>query len=116
MPSDNTAGVETIDALALLALPSLDKLTDEQTKGRACVRDGVPLLPGQPVDLGERMSELSGSSSPMRWFPRACRTCVHGLAYSTLLDHAPSCEQCVDNAAGCETGAALHRLMREYRR
>lgn len=104
------------DALALLQVPGLDRLVERQVHGTACVWDGVPLTVGTGVDLGERMSPQEGTASPMRWFPRACRPCVHTAAYRALLDHAPSCEQCVDDAAGCEIAVALRRLMREYRR
>lgn len=104
-----------VEAMALLQLPDLDGLSDQQTRGTACAFDGIALTP-EAVDLGERLSPLSGSTSPMRWFPRACRRCVHDAAYRALFDHAPLCEQCVDNAAGCDTAVALRRLMREYRR
>lgn len=116
MPSDNANGADTIDAIALLTLPDLDGLTDRQVRGTTCVWDSALLRADTAVDLGERMTEVSGTSSPMRWFPRACRRCVHTAAYSTLMNHAPSCEQCVDDAAGCDLAVALRRLMREYRR
>jgi len=114
MPSDNANGADTIDAFALLPLPSLDTLTDQQVRGTACVWDGIPLANGVAVDLESR--EATRAGQPFSWFPRGCRKCVHDQAYRTLLDHAPSCEQCVDDAAQCGVGLALRRLMREYRR
>jgi hypothetical protein len=105
----------SIDALALLVLPPLDGLTDAQTRGRTCVRDGVPLTAATVVDLGERMSPLKSTGTDMRWYPRVCRTCIPALALETLHAHAPECEQCVDDASHCEIGVALRRLMREYR-
>lgn len=114
---EDASTTQTVDALALLALPGLDGLTDEQARGAVCVWGSKepPLTGGMAVDLGERMSPLDGTTSPMRWFPRACHVCVHDAAHKVLMDHAPSCEQCVDNAAECPTGRALLRLMREHR-
>jgi hypothetical protein len=112
----NYSGTSTIGGLALLKLPPLDKLTDAQTRGVDCVQDGVTLTSATAVNLGERLSSLDGTDAPMRWFPRACRTCILTLAMRSLHDHAPRCEQCVDDAARCETGLGLRRLMREYRR
>ena len=109
--SEPLAGV----ALSELALPALDELAEQQVRGTACVWNARhPLTNGTAVDLGPRQAARAGQ--PLTWFPRACRPCVHDQAYSVLLDHAPSCEQCVDNAAECPIGRALRRLMREYRR
>lgn len=105
----------TIDALAILALPDLAALTDAQVRGKACVWDAAALTTVMAVDLGERMSPLAATGTDMRWFPRACRSCVPTLALSTLYGHAPMCEQCVDDAGSCDTGMALRRLEREYR-
>lgn len=106
---------DTVRAIALLPLPDLNTRTDDQTRGKTCVWDGIPLTSETTVDLGERLSPLNGSTSPMRWFPRACRSCVQRAALRALHDHAPLCEQCVDDASGCDTGMELRRLMREYR-
>lgn len=111
MPSEHAS---TIDVLALLILPGLDTLTEQQVRGTACVWDGVPLTNGVAVDLGPR--EASRAGQPFSWFPRACRKCTHDRAFAALHEHAPTCEQCVDDAGRCETGRALQRLMREYRR
>lgn len=103
------------ERLASLALPALDELNEQQVRGTACVWNARhPLTNGTAVDLGPRQAARAGQ--PLTWFPRACRKCTHDHVYSVLLDHAPSCEQCVDNAAECPTGRALLRLMREYRR
>jgi hypothetical protein len=112
-----TKAQSTSDALALLTLPALDGLTDEQARGAVCVWDATeqPLTGDVAVYLGERMSPLEGTASPMRWFPRACRHHVRDAAHKVLMDHAPRCEQCVENAADCDTGRALLRLMRDHR-
>ena len=109
---------DTQQALALLPLPDLDGLTDAQTRGTTCVwcpPDSPPLTAETAVELGEHLSALSGSSSPMRWFPRACHKCANPAALKALHDHAPGCEQCVDNAALCAVFRTLPRLMRETR-
>ena len=114
MGTDETASATTIDALALLELPDLEGLSEAQVRGAECIWCSGTLTADTAVDLGERKHRrLDGRYST---FPRADRRCVHDAAYSVLLDHAPSCEQCVDNAAECPTGRALRRLMREYRR
>ena len=105
----------TIDALAILALPDLDALTDAQTRGKTCVWDAAALTTSTAVDLGERMSPLAATGRDMRWFPRACRSCVPTIAHHTLYGHAPLCEQCVDDAGSCDIGVALRRVAREYR-
>jgi hypothetical protein len=117
MGSDTTRGTTTVDALAQLTLPELNGLSDAQTRGAACVWccDDTPLTAVSAVDLGEHISPLDGREPGMRWFPRAHRRCVQTAALAVLHDHAPLCEQCVDNASDCETGMTLRRLMREYR-
>jgi hypothetical protein len=111
MPPE-TASTPT-NLLALLPLPSLDGLSQEQVRGAACIWCADPLDTATAVDLGERRHKrLDGRYST---FPRACRGCVHTEAYRTILNHGGSCEQCVDNLDSCETGVSLRRLMREYR-
>ena len=108
----------TQQALALLRLPGLDGLTDEQTRGATCVwcpADSPPLTAETAVDLGEHMSPLSGSTSPMRWFPRGCHVCTHHYEFAALHDHAPLCQECVDNVDECPEGVGLRRLMRDTR-
>jgi hypothetical protein len=108
----------TAEALALLVLPALDGLTDEQVRGAVCVwdRNERPLSAETAVDVGERMDKLPGTSSSMRWFPRACQPHTEQAALRALHEHAPMCEPCVDNAAECETGRALNRLRRDAQR
>jgi len=107
----------TVDMLALLTLPDLNGLKDEQTRGATCIwcTDDTRLTAEAAVDLGEHISPLDGRSPGMRWYPRAHRRCVQTTALAALHDHAPLCEQCVDDASACKTGLTLRRLMREYR-
>ncbi|MEV7286336.1 hypothetical protein AB0O01_17470 [Streptomyces sp. NPDC093252] len=109
-----TAPVRDIltEALSLLVLPSLPVLSDEQVRGEVCVWNPAEarLSAETAVDLGER------KDGGRRWFPRACRTHTGLTAYRALLDHAPTCEQCVDNHTGCPIGRPLARLTRLYHR
>lgn len=106
----------TQHALALLDVPELDDLTDDQTKGRTCIWCHEE-LDAADVDLGERMSPLSGSTSPMRWFPRADSACVYVHAMRALHNHAPGCQPCAKSATmdDCPSGRGLRRLMRDHR-
>jgi hypothetical protein len=99
------------EALELLPLPDPEGLTEQQLAGRACAWDGVPLLAETAVDLGARQAP-DGS----RCFPQGCSRCAGERAHRALFEHAPMCEQCVDEAGRCETGRALYRLIREGRR
>ena len=113
--SETSPGVSTpIDVLALLELPNLEALSEEQVRGAVCIWRGEPLTADTAVDLGERRHRrLDGRYST---FPRACHRCAHEAAYKALISHTMKCEQCVDNSADCPTGRALLRLMREHRR
>lgn|GEM_PF-3223217 len=106
------------DTLALLAVPALDTLTDDQTRGAVCVWDRHEdrLTAETAIGLGEHMGELADATSDMRWFPRACRHHTGQAALRALHEHAPMCEPCVDNAANCETGRALRRIIRDAHR
>ncbi|MFD4264014.1 hypothetical protein ACFWR9_42025 [Streptomyces sp. NPDC058534] len=106
------------DIVALLALPGLEGLTDDQVRGAHCVWCKAGLTADTAVDFGERQTPLSGTSSAhgMRWYPRACPKCTADRAHRGLFDHAPSCEQCTDVAERCEISRALYRLVREGRR
>ncbi|MFD4259944.1 hypothetical protein ACFWR9_20580 [Streptomyces sp. NPDC058534] len=106
------------DVVALLQLPSLEGLTDDQVRGANCVWCKAGLTADTAVDFGEQQTPLSGTSSVhgMRWYPRACPKCTADRAHRGLFDHAPSCEQCVDAAERCETSRALYRLVRDGRR
>lgn len=109
--SDQTSA---IDALALLPRPGLSELSEEQVRGAACIWCGTRLSAHTAVNLGEERVRLLDGAITM--FPRSCRTCVADRAHQALLAHAPACEPCIDNAAECETGRALYRLIRENRR
>ncbi|MEV7284778.1 hypothetical protein AB0O01_09510 [Streptomyces sp. NPDC093252] len=100
------------EALSLLDLPPLDALTADQRRGAVCVWDAeeAPLTAETVVDLGER------EDGAARWFPRACRPHMGEQAYRALMGHAGLCEQCTDDAGGCEVGSGLRRLRREGRR
>lgn len=98
---------------ALLALPGFNDLTERQVRGADCIWCSTLLTAESAIDLGERRHRrLDGHFST---FPRACRRCTHDAVYRLLLDHAPLCEQCTDDASSCETGIGLRRLMRECR-
>lgn len=114
--SSDTAAVTPLDvaklAIAELTMPDLATLTDAQIEGRVCVwdRHEEPLTGELAVDLGERMAEVSGTASPMRWFPRSCRQHVGEHAYVALFNHTlETCEPCRDSET-CATGGALLRL------
>lgn len=106
--------IEETAAVDRLELPALATLTEQQVRGQACVWDAVPLSGVPAVDLGEQTASRAGRR--VRWFPRACRSCLGGKAYRALLDHGSKCEQCVDDASRCEAGLGLQRLVREARR
>ncbi|MEU6324940.1 hypothetical protein [Streptomyces sp. NPDC047009] len=105
------------EALKVLALPSLDTLADAKVHGAKCVWCGEKLTAETAVDLGEQMSPHSGTTSLMRWFPRACRGCVADRAHRGLFAHGSTCELCRNEktAADCSAGRGLYRLVREYR-
>ncbi|WP_129308010.1 hypothetical protein [Streptomyces sp. L2] len=109
---------EVVDVLAV-RLPQLDGLAVDRTRGRDCVWCGTPLNAETAVDLGERTSPLSGSSSicGMRWFPRACHACTARYARRALMDHSTTCTLCTteDTAAACVVGRGLYRLQRRCR-
>jgi hypothetical protein len=114
MPGSSVQGPSGTDVLALLPLPDVGDLSAFQVRGKSCVWCAGVLASGAVVDLGPR--RLKHLDATTRWFPRACRTCTAAIALSTLHAHAPSCEQCADNAGECETGRGLYRLVRENRR
>lgn len=98
------------DATPLPPAPSTKGLSEPQLRGSHCVWCDTPLTTDTAVDLGERpYRRLDVRSS---WFPRACPGCAGEKAYSALFAHAPTCEQCVDNATECATGRALNRLVK----
>jgi hypothetical protein len=102
----------TSRAIAELAVPDLATLTDAQVEGRVCVWGRhEEALPGErAVDLGERLAEVDGTMSPMRWFPRGCRRHTAEQAYVALFEHTlDSCKECRDSDT-CAVGNALLRL------
>lgn len=100
--------------MELMDLPAVGNLSEEQTRGVACVWCAAALSTDTAVDLGERRVWLLNGLIVM--FPRACPPCVAKYAHRALHRHAPTCEPCVDNADRCDTGRALYRLIRENRR
>lgn len=110
----------TIDALAVLTIPSLDTLTEHQVRGITCVWDAVRLTNGVAVDLGARKAQRAGS--PVSWYPRACRSCTYAAAFTQLTIHVVDRDECKagssaedpGDASKCGTCMDLLRLMKEY--
>ena len=100
------------DVLALLPLPDLGDVSDAQFRGVACVWGGEPVNTDTAVDLGQR--RIKCSDGHLTASPRACLQCTARKVYRVLyFRHAPTCELCVENAADCEIGSALVRLLRD---
>lgn len=104
----------TVEAIALLPLPDLTRLSEQQINGTICVWDGATLGP-TAIDLGQRRVGQRTA------FPRACRTCMSAKAQEAAEQHADMCESCVDipladNAPTCYTARALRRLILEHSR
>ncbi|MFJ8081440.1 hypothetical protein ACIQ6Y_12500 [Streptomyces sp. NPDC096205] len=98
----------------LLPLPPLDGLSVGQVRGAMCIWCDTPLTAETAVDLGERRHRrLDGHYST---FPRACCQCTSRAAFTALHIHAPDCDTCRHNPAGCEAGAILLRMIRDGRR
>ncbi|MCZ4513881.1 hypothetical protein O3Q52_38255 [Streptomyces sp. ActVer] len=102
------------EVLVLLHLPPLDKQSEQQLRGRVCVWCPVTLTAETAMDLGARRHRRQDSHYVT--FPRGCRHCTARAAKRALHDHAPRCEQCVDDASRCTTRTALHQLTREEHR
>lgn len=100
--------------LALLPLPSVASLSAPQVRGASCVWCSATFGSGPAVDLGPRV--LKNLDARTQWFPRSCRACTATAALTALHGHAPMCEQCTEEAGLCDTGVALTRMIREYRR
>lgn len=107
------------EVLEVLALPALDRVTEEQVGGRACVWCRDQLTIETAVPLGEHMTDVDESTavSGMRAFPRGCRKCVHDRAHRGLFAHGSTCSLCRsgESAADCTVGRGLYRLVRENR-
>ncbi|MFD5266767.1 hypothetical protein [Streptomyces sp. NPDC058335] len=111
MRADPPSAAATVDALAIISLPPLDGLAEEQLRGAACVWCGAGLTTDSAVDLGERRHKrLDGHYST---FPRGCPVDVTRAAVQALHDHAGSCEQCADAAEHCTVSLALYRIVRQ---
>ncbi|MDT0471241.1 hypothetical protein RM863_03710 [Streptomyces sp. DSM 41014] len=112
---ETTTSTHVLGGLALLDVPAPDRLTDQQRAGARCVFSGIPLTTTGAVDLGRRDTVRAGQ--PVTWYPRAHRGEIPRAALAALYAHAPGCEPCRDEATidDCPTGAALRRLMRDYR-
>jgi hypothetical protein len=102
-----------VDGRALLPLPSLDGLVEQQVRGYTCVWGGEALANETAVNLGPRTKKRLGGTYQIS--PRACRSCVRQQAARVLRIHEGSCEQCTDDASRCGTRAALEQLAREGR-
>ncbi|MDT0435033.1 MULTISPECIES: hypothetical protein [Streptomyces] len=116
MRDTTTTNHDVLAALALLHVPHPDRLTDRQRAGSACVFSGIPLTVTGATDLGPRAT-TTRHGDPVSWYPRAHRGEIPRAALAALHAHAPGCAPCRDRATldDCPTGAALRRLMKEYR-
>jgi hypothetical protein len=95
----------------------LDVLTDGQRRGATCVwHGGKRLIVEKVVDLGEHMSPLRGSTTLIRWFPRACHTCVANRARHGLFAHCTTYKDGADEAGRCAMGARPVPPRQKYRR
>ena len=107
------------EVLAVLAMPPLEGVSEEQVGGRACVWCRDLLTIETAVQLGEHMTDVDESTavSGMRAFPRGCRACVYERAHRGLFAHGSTCNLCRDEetAAACTVGRGLYRLVREHR-
>lgn len=95
-------------ALALLPLPDLATLPEPKARGTQCVWCNTTISTESAVDLGARRITLRGN--PITVFPRACTICMR----AAHKNHPQMCEQCTDDAAQCDTGRTLRRLVLEH--
>ncbi|MFJ9374453.1 hypothetical protein [Streptomyces sp. NPDC101455] len=103
------------EALALLALPTLDRLAERQSRGIVCVWNARhTLMANAAVNLGAR--EASRAGEPVMWYPRSCRPCTLRAAADQLFAHCTKgqCEH-PNDIDRCATCKGLNRVMREYR-
>jgi hypothetical protein len=103
-----TSEDHTDQALALLTLPAVDKISEAQVRGKSCVWCAGTLTTATAVNLGPRRKAVLDSSYD--WFPRGCKECTAPSALAALHEHAPRCEPCTDDPACCEIGRVLRRL------
>lgn len=103
-----TSGMATVDALALLPIPTLDGLSEQQLVGNVCVWGGETLTGETAIRLNTRKLD------DRLVFPRGCRSCVSRAAMRVLFTHSTgtdACQACQTEPA-CETGRALARVIR----
>lgn len=105
-----TAPVPAAAEPILVSVPPVNTLSEPQRCGRSCVWCSSALAMGHSVDVGERDDE-----SGRHWFPRGCPRCSAKQVYVQLIEHAASCEQCVDNGGLCPASAELRRALKEGR-
>lgn len=110
MPPETATAVT---AVALLELPTLDGLTQNQVRGASCIWCDTVLRTATAIDLGERKHRrLDGRFST---FPRSCRQCTHDAAEAALREHTGMCEQCADDASICTQAGLLRKLIGDCR-
>lgn len=110
MPPETATAVTGV---ALLDLPNLDGLTQNQVRGASCIWCDTALRTATAIDLGERKHKrLDGHFAT---FPRACRPCTLDAAETALSEHAGMCEQCADDASICTHAGLLRKLIRDCR-
>lgn len=97
---------------AVVDLPPIQDMSEDQQCGRTCTWCGSMLLGRPSVDLGER----DDADTDRHLFPRACPACVCVRVYPQLVHHTATCEQCADNAGRCPESTELRRALREGRR
>lgn len=108
MNTDPNAEPARIEAVILLPLPDMARMSDPQVRGAACAWCAVILAPATAVDLGPRPIRLLDGHITVR--PRGCRVCVAKQLPATQQAHVAGCEQCVDNPAVCDIARALRHL------
>ncbi|MFI6337854.1 hypothetical protein [Streptomyces sp. NPDC050535] len=95
-------------------LPSVEELSEEQIRGRACVWCTVALELAAGIDLGARPGQFAGSG--VSWFPRGCPSCVIRMIYPEQVSHASQCTACNTRGGICSKGDELRSLLRQARR
>ncbi|MFE8962178.1 hypothetical protein [Streptomyces iakyrus] len=121
MSSTQTEITPVQQALALLELPGLDGLTEDQVRGFTCIWDSSekPLAEDSAIGLGpRRMKRLDGEYD---WHPRGCPQHAAAAAMEALFTHCMGdCEACrnehdtvvdgVKQRTRCGIAVALRRL------
>ncbi|KDN73901.1 hypothetical protein DF19_41625 [Streptomyces olindensis] len=110
-PTQPTGPRTDDNALLLLPLPKVDRQSDEQRRGAACVWCGTKLTAETARDLGERPTP-----DGTRIWPRACTQCVRTEARRVSNIHTRHCQRCLRNTEACTDRRALRDLALEGRR